>query len=117
MVRTKQQRKRNRRRPDASQPPVQSLTDVDSVEASGATEVTITFASPVMISPGNLPTSWVFGTANRTLTVLVSSTGTVYVFTTSGSVAAAQTYSMPGYDPAARTTSGGYVADSSGTMT
>ncbi|MEI6235589.1 MAG: hypothetical protein WCT04_21245 [Planctomycetota bacterium] len=59
---------------------------------------------------------WLFGTGNHTITAWVSATSMSYVFTVSGSVAASQVYSIPGMDPAARTSQGGYVAPKSGTL-
>lgn len=78
--------------------------------------MTVAFAQPVIITPDNLPATWLFGTSNRTITALVSNTPTSYVFTVSGSVTASQAYSIGGSDPAARTTTGGYVAAKTGTL-
>lgn len=116
MVKTKQQRRRNRRSGDGAVPPPAALATVSTVTASGASQVTVTFNQPVQISANNLPATWLFGTSNRTITALVSATPTSYVFTVNGSVAAAQAYSMPAYDPAARTPTGGFVAAKSGNM-
>lgn len=116
MVKAKQQRRRDRRKLDSANPPLIPMTAVVSVTASGASQVTIVFAGVVQISGDNLPATWKFGTANHTLAALVSSTGISYVFTTSGTVAAAQVFSMPGSDPAARTPLGGYVSSDSGVL-
>lgn len=116
MIKVKQQRRRDRKRGDAAVPPPPALGSVTSVTASGASQVTVLFGQPVIIMPENLPTTWLFGTSNRTITALVSMTPTSYVFTVSGSVAAAQAYAIAGSDPAARTTTGGYIAAKNGTM-
>jgi len=115
MVKAKQQRKRDRKRADPGSPPVQSLVNVTSV-THGTSAVTIVFASPVNIAPSNLPTTWLFGTANRTITGITSTDGTTYVFTLSGAAASGEPYAMQGMDPAARTPSGGYVAAKAGTL-
>lgn len=116
MLKKKPQRQRNRRKPDAAIPPPPSLTTVSSVTASAGSQVTIEFADPVQISGSNLPSTWRFGTSNRTITALVSNTVISYVFTLSGTAPSGQAYSMPGMDPAARTPTGGYVATKNGTL-
>lgn len=116
MVKKAPRRRRDRKSPDKASVPLPPMANVSSVTASGASQVTVVFDRPVQISPGNLPATWLFGTSNRTITVLVSATPTSYVFTVSGSVAAAQVYAIAGTDPAARTAMGGYVAAKSGTL-
>lgn len=116
MVKNKLQRRRNRRAPDAAMPPPPALGTVTSVTASGGSQVTVAFAQPVIIKPNNLPATWLFGTSNRTITAIASNTPTSYVFTVSGTVAAAQVYSIGAFDPAARTTTGGYIAAKSGNL-
>lgn len=115
MVRTKQQRKRDRKRADPGTPPVPALTAVVSV-THGTSEVTIVFASQVNIAPTVLPTTWLYGSANRTITGIVSTDGTTYLFSLSGTAAASEPYAMQGLDPAARTPSGGYVAAKAGVL-
>lgn len=109
-------RQRNRRRPDPAMAPGPPLAAVLSVTASGDSEVTIVFDGFVMISAKRLPATWIFGTANRTITSLISATPMVYVLALSGPVAAAEAYSIPAMDPAARTRTGGYVGAKNGTL-
>jgi len=116
VVKAKQQRKRDVRKVDSSNPPPTPMQNVVSVTASGGSQVTVVFNGIVQIMGSNLPQTWVFGTGNRKITAIVSSTGSSYVFTVDGTVAATQVYSMPGSDPAARTPLGGYVASSSGVL-
>ena len=116
MVKKKQQRARDRRRPDRAAPPPPAMAVVTSATASGGSQVTIVFDQSVNIAGNNLPATWRFGTGNRTVTALVSTTGTSYVFTVSGTVASTQVYAMPANDPAARTDSGGYVAGQNGLL-
>lgn len=115
MVKAKQQRKRNRKLLDRAVPVTPSFTNVVSVTA-GSSAVTILFASPVNISPTNLPATWRFGTSARTITALTSTTGISYVFAVSGTVATGQVTSMPAGDPAARTNTGGYVQAFAGNL-
>jgi uncharacterized membrane protein YfcA len=112
----KPQRQRNRKKADPHALPPPSIANVVSVTASGASQVTVVFDQPVLISGTSLPATWVFGTSNRSITALVSATSTSYVFTVSGTVASSQVYSIAGMDPAARTAMGGYVAAKSGTL-
>lgn len=107
---------RNRLAMDKAVPPPPALASVTSVTASAGSQVTIVFGSPVQIAANNLPATWVFGTSNRTITALVSATATTYVFTVSGSVATGQVYSMPAFDPAARTPQGGFVGPKTGNL-
>lgn len=116
MIRTKQQRRRNRRKIDQASPPAVPNATVLTVTVTGGTQVTIVFDQAVMISGSSLPTSWTFGTGAHAITALVSTTGTSYVFTVGGSVASSQVYAMPGNDPAARTSGGGFVSTSNGVM-
>lgn len=116
MVKGKQQRRRNRRLPDSATPPPFPIALVTSV-IHGTDAVTVAFNAPVMIDPDNLPTTWRFGTTPRTITALAGATLTTAVFTLSGTVASADPYTIAANDPAVRTTSGGFVGASSGTMT
>lgn len=115
MVKTKQQRRRDRKRLDPGSPPVTTLVTVTSV-THGTSQVTVVFASQVLISPSQLPTTWLYGTANRTITSIVSTDGVTYVFGLSGTAASGEPYAMQGQDPAARTPSGGYVAAKAGVL-
>jgi hypothetical protein len=116
MMKKPPQRVRSRKLVNKASAPLPPMASVTSVTASGGSQVTIVFGQSVQISLNNLPATWRFGTSNRTLTALVSGTGTTYVFTVSGTVATSQVYSMPGMDQAARTNTGGYVAAASGTL-
>ena len=116
MIRTKQQRRRDRRTIDKANAPLTPMTGVVSVTASGASQVTVLFAGPVQISSGNLPLTWHYGTTPRTITSIVSTDGTSYVFGLSGTAASTEAYAMPGSDPAARTPLGGYVSSSTGVI-
>lgn len=115
MVKGKQQRRRDRKRADPSVPPVVAQVAVVSVTA-GTDEVTVLFASQVVISPTSLPLTWTFGTSARLIVGIASSTGLSYVFQLNGSVASTQVFAMPGLDPAARTPTGGYVASAAGVL-
>lgn len=115
MVKLKQQRRRNRRLPDAAVPSQYAYTSVVSVHFTSATTVTVTFGGPVMIDNDNLPASWMFGTGDFEVVSAAASSQTVYVLTVAGTVASTQVYTMPS-DNAVRTPSGGYVAGSSGTI-
>lgn len=115
MVKAKQQRRRNRRKIDASNPPPFPSGQVSNV-IHGTSECTVVFTTGVMIAPDALPQTWTFGTTPRHITSIVSATPTQYVFGLNGTVAAADPYVIGPYDPAARTTSGGYIAAGSGEM-
>jgi hypothetical protein len=115
MIRTKQQRRRNRKLADKASPPPQATASVTTV-LHGTNQVTVTFTAPVMISADNLPTTWLFGTANRTVESLVSATPTVVVLGLSGAVAATEAYTIGAFDPAVRTTTGGYIAGRTGVI-
>jgi hypothetical protein len=115
MIKAPQRRRRDRKRADPGTPPTVAQTAVTSVTA-GTDTVVVVFASTVIINPSNLPATWVFGTANRTVVTALSTNGTTWTLGVSGSVASGQAYSMPANDPAARTPSGGYVAASTGTL-
>ena len=116
MITKKKQRNFNRKKPDPARMPAPTMATVTSVTASGSTQVTIVFAEAVQIAPDNLPATWLFGTGNHAITALVSATPTTYVFTVAGTVATTQAYTIPGMDPAARTSMGGYVAGKTGTL-
>lgn len=116
MIRSKQQRRRDRRKIDNANPPLTPMATVVSVVASGASQVTVTFNSVVQLDPGNLPQSWKFGTGAHLATNAETANGIVWILPVAGTVAAAQVYTMPGSDPAARTPLGGYVATSNGNL-
>ena len=116
MIATKQQRRRDTKKVSASNPPTRPTTNVLSVTASGGSQVTVTFDSVVMISATTLPETWLFGTANRTITSIVSGTGTAYVFGLSGTAPATEDYNIGPNDPAARNTFGGFIAGAAGTI-
>ena len=116
MIRTKQQRRVNRRAKQKALPiPPPNANVVSALHGTSA--VTVTFDSPVQISAGNLPTLWTFGATPRAITGITSATNTVYVFALDGTVAAADPYVIGAGDPAARTPTGGYVAATDGTLT
>lgn len=116
MVRTKQQRRRNRKLADKAVIADQALALVTGVVA-GAGQITVTFNTPVQIDPDNLPSTWTFGTTPRHITAVNNATPTVINFEVSGTIAAAGPYIIGGYDPAARTPTGGYVGASAGSLT
>jgi hypothetical protein len=114
MVRTKQQRRRDRKRGDPNSPPPPALANVTAV-VHGTDQVTVTTDGPIQIDPTVLPTSWLFNA--HAVTSFISSTGTVTVLGVAGTVAASEPYVIGAQDGAVRTPSGGYVAGSSGVMT
>lgn len=116
MVKGKQQRRVNRKKVQIGTLPTAPIVGVDSVTATAPSTVTIVFDSPVQIASTNLPASWVFGTGNHHIASLVSGSGTSWVFLVDGTIAAAQVYAIAGNDPAARTSTGGYVGSAAGTM-
>lgn len=116
MVKTKQQRRRNRRLGDKAVPsPIATATVTSAVHGTSA--VTLTFSGPVQIDPAVLPTTWTFGTTPRHIISIESAAPTVLTFGVSGTVAAMDPYVIGGLDPAARTTTGGYIAGSAGELT
>lgn len=116
MVKAKQQRRVNRKKLQIGTLPTAPIVSVVSVTATAPSTVTIVFNAGVNISADDLPTSWKFGTGMFAIATLVSGSGTTYVFTVSGTIAASQVYAIAGNDPAARTSTGGYVGSHAGTM-
>lgn len=113
MVRTKQQRKRNRRKQDPADTIPPALANVVSVTASaGAAHVV--FDSPIQIAPGVFPSSWKIATHPVSSAVQTGPlTATMMTGTT---IIATDAYVFPAFDPAVRTPTGGWVAAKSGTV-
>ena len=116
MIKGKQQRRFDRKRVQTGAPPTAPRVTVTSVTALAPASVRVEFSGPVMIGGNGLPTDWTFGTGERQILSITSGTGTTWTFLTNGTVAASQDYDIGGNDPAARTSSGGYVSSAAGTM-
>ena len=116
MVKTKQQRRRDRKLQDPAITLPQSLVAVTSVETPAITRVTVNFASQVQMSGTTPPQSWVFGTGNQVPVSVFARTPMSITFTLPGTVAVGQPYTIQPYDPAVRTLTGGYVAASTGVL-
>src|SRR5580765_5309869 len=110
MVKTKQQRRRDRKLPDLalSMPP--SLVPVTSVEVPTITRVKVNFASQIMLKSTLPPQTWTFGTSGQVPTSVFAQTPTSLTFTLPGTTAVGQPYNIAPLDPAVRTPTGGYVA-------
>lgn len=115
MVKTKQQRRRDRKLADPAVLLPQSLIAVASVVGL-VNHVTVTFASQVQLAPPAVPSTWFFGTGNQQPLSITAMTATSVTFLMPGLVAAGQPYSIGGFDPAVRTPTGGYVGASIGVM-
>lgn len=115
MVKRPNIRRRNRRAFDAAVGSTLPAVNVLSVTA-GASRVTIVFDGVIGLTPPIYPATWVFGTANLTVTSVISATPTSMVLGLTGTPLAAQAYSVGSYDPAVRTPTGGYVAGKVGVL-
>ena len=116
MIKAKQQRRVNRKKVQIGSLPTAPIISVVSVTATAPSTVDIVFDSPVNIASDNLPTSWKFGTGLFPISAIVTGSGTAWTFIVTGVIAAAQIYAIAGNDPAARTSTGGYVGSSAGSM-
>lgn len=117
MVKTKQQKRPNKRSVIFGQGPTLPIANVTAVDATAPSTVKVTFDSPVQIQDTNLPQTWLFGTGNFHAVSITSFDAVSYTFVVNGTIAAAQDYVITPNDPAARIPGGGYVAGSAGAMT
>lgn len=116
MVKTKQQRRRDRKLADLAASLPQSLAVVTSVEVPTGTRVKVNFAGQIMMKGTTPPQTWLFGTGNQVAASIFAIGPTSITFTMPGTVAAGQPYAIDPYDPAVRTPTGGYVGGSTGDM-
>ena len=113
MVRTKQQRKRNRRKADpATFPPPATLSVLSVAVASGNALVTLN--GTIQLVPGSVPSTWEI--SGNPVTSIVSSTSNSLTVATGHTITSGNAYGFSAYDPAVRTPSGGYVAAATGTV-
>lgn len=116
MVKTKPQRRRDKRSIVFGNGPTLPTANVTAVKFIDGTHVKVTFDSPVQIASNVLPENWLFGTGNFSAIAITAFDALSYTFQVDGTVAAAQDYVITANDPAARTPGGGYVAGSTGTI-
>lgn len=113
MVKTKQQRRRNRRKGDPANPAPPSFINVISVSPAAGAAIVV-FSGPVQLGVGLVPSTWVI--AGNPIATAAPLSPTSITLTTIAPIIATNTYSFPGQDPALRTSSGGYVAGSTGAV-
>lgn len=111
MIRTKQQRRRDRRRPDPAVAPTVATSHVISAALAG-TDVAYTVDPTIMLT--GLPLTWTV--AGHPPVAIVSNTGSVVTLRYAAHAVVDDPWIAGAYDPNARTTTGGYYLGNVGTL-